>query len=770
MSQGQNTKLLIVGFATILLGMVGLMVLFVLHINAMVKKDQINDDLMQKNFAAYAMRDAIENRSYSLLRAISLDDFFDRDAERLKLDGYALEFHIAQSRIDPGTLSSGETAAMDRILLRVAESRPVVDDAMDHVVDGQWNSVVQEKIANSNDVLTRVHEALNIFVAEVEAETSRQRLELQELRERERKVFPLLGMALIVVSAAVGLFVVRREIAHRKLLEQRVEERSNQLSARETHYRTIIETAADGIITTNDRGVIESFNPASERIFGYQTSEVIGQNVTILMPEHDSQRHDLYMSKYLAGGPPQIIGEGRELIGRRKTGETFPIWLAINPMQVDNQTKFVGIVSDISAQKTAENEVRLLSDDNEIVASILRLSLSSEDLDHTLQMALDLVLDRQNLDLQGKGCIFLMDDRSGDLVMRAQSNLTDPLLQTCDRVAVGQCLCGKAAETRQAVEKTCMDDDHEIRIEGADDHGHICVPIMYANDNLGVLNLVTPHGHEVTDHERRLVWSVADALAGIVHRHNKEEELRLARDHAQAANRTKTEFLANMSHELRTPLNAIIGYSEMMENEVFGPVGADKYKEYLDYISGSGHHLYDLINDLLDVSRIETDEFPLDETVIGINELIDDCLATVKTRSKQAGNTVTYLSKEGLPAIKVDKRRLKQVVLNLLNNAIKFTKKNGTITVSVEWRPDDRLCIRVTDTGIGIAEDDLESVFDMFGQVDSSLSRKYDGVGLGLPLSRKLIEKHGGELNLQSTLGYGTTATISLPPTRVIWN
>jgi signal transduction histidine kinase len=217
-------------------------------------------------------------------------------------------------------------------------------------------------------------------------------------------------------------------------------------------------------------------------------------------------------------------------------------------------------------------------------------------------------------------------------------------------------------------------------------------------------------------------------------------------------------------------LNVIIGYAEMMENETFGPVGVAKYKEYLEHISGSGRHLYGLINDILDVSRIEADGFPLDEDAFSIADILDESIGTVLHRAQTAGNQVEMVPLTALPSVFGDKRRIKQVLINLLHNAIKFTPSGGSITVATEILPNGDLAIKVRDTGIGIAEKDLKTVFTMFGQVDGSLARKYDGAGLGLPLSRKLVEKHDGKLQLQSEPGQGTTATIILPSTRVFWN
>lgn len=765
----RNAYGLITGFAVVLIGMVGLVGLFYFHISTMAESDRLNTDLLEKNFAAYQMRDAAEKRMINLFSATALEDYFDRDELRQDMAGYAGNFITAQRRIDQDRLNPGERTAFERLLKAVQKTQPSSDRAMDLAVEEQWSEDVQALVRESLRNFAEVNNALNIFVAEVEAETNAQQLMLKTIRAHEMKLITGLGLFLIVLSMLIGAYVVRREVAHTKTLEHRVQERTAQLGERDTHYRTIIETAADGIISTDKTGRIESFNPASERIFGFSADEILGQGVEKLMPGFHAQHHRKYMDEYMRGGKPGIIGVGRELVGLRKDGSEFPIWLAISRMRLGDEVKFVGIVSDISAQKTAEHEIHQLAEDTALVASILRLSLTSDDLDHILQVALDSILDRQELGLHSKGSIFLTDEKRGCLQMRAQSNLGTDLVMACKQIDIGYCLCGKVAQSKMEIEKSCIDEDHNHPPLNSDEHGHFCVPINYANDNLGVVNLYTPHGHIVTEHERRLVWSVADTLAGVIHRHYKEDELRREKERAELANRTKTEFLANMSHELRTPLNAIIGYSEMMELETLGPIGSERYKEYLGHISGSGHHLYGLINDLLDVSRIETNEFPLKEETFEAEGLIREALSQVQSRAAEAGNKISFAGTGPLPTLMADKRRLKQVLLNVLHNAVKFTDRGGRIEVRTEGEIGSDFRILVIDNGIGIAERDIETVFETFGQVDGSLARKYDGAGLGLPLSQKLMKKHGGSLQIESQAGQGTTVFVILPTERVVW-
>jgi PAS domain S-box-containing protein len=241
-----------------------------------------------------------------------------------------------------------------------------------------------------------------------------------------------------------------------------------------------------------------------------------------------------------------------------------------------------------------------------------------------------------------------------------------------------------------------------------------------------------------------------------------------ARDQAEAANRAKSEFLAAMSHELRTPLNAIIGFSDVMKTEMLGPMGSVKYRGYAEDISDSGQHLLDLINDILDLSKIESRADELNEEDIRIPALVHSVLTLVQGQAEEGGIGLVQDIPDDLPPLRADHRKLKQILVNLLSNGIKFTDTGGKVTLSIWCQPDSGYVFQVTDTGIGIALEDIPKALAPFQQVESDLARKYEGTGLGLPLTKSLVELHSGSLDLQSEVGVGTTATVRFPAERIV--
>jgi signal transduction histidine kinase len=243
------------------------------------------------------------------------------------------------------------------------------------------------------------------------------------------------------------------------------------------------------------------------------------------------------------------------------------------------------------------------------------------------------------------------------------------------------------------------------------------------------------------------------------------EVVRHAKEAIEDANHAKLEFLAKVSHELRTPLNAIIGFSELIMRDVLGPLGNEKYRSYIEDIHMSGRHLLDVINDILDFAKAEAGKLLLQESEVDVGEVVVSLNRLIGPRARDAGIELNDRLPADLPRLWCDERKLKQMLLNLLTNAVKFTPAGGHINISAAAGSEGFICT-ITDTGIGIGDADLERVLEPFVQAETTLGRRQEGTGLGLPLVKAMIEIHGGRIDLQSELNKGTTVRLIFPPER----
>ena len=270
---------------------------------------------------------------------------------------------------------------------------------------------------------------------------------------------------------------------------------------------------------------------------------------------------------------------------------------------------------------------------------------------------------------------------------------------------------------------------------------------------------------KVASGERYLVGIISD----ITDRKRMEKDLLTAKLRAEDANRAKSLFLANMSHELRTPLNAVIGFAEIIKDELLGAIGERRYRDYAADIHNSGRHLLGLIDDILDMTKVEAGTYQLREDVLDVAKLVSDAVAQVRNLAIQNELTVSVNVLDDIPFLFADERCVRQVVANFLSNGIKFTPKGGNVAAAARLDPDGGIALTVVDTGIGMAQDDIPQALSPFQQLEGSHGRKYEGAGLGLSLIKAMLELHEGTLQVDSNVGVGTTVTARFPPGRTIY-
>ncbi len=497
------------------------------------------------------------------------------------------------------------------------------------------------------------------------------------------------------------------------------------LISRDEHLQGIVDTVADGIITIDERGIIKSFNKSAGTIFGYMPREVLGQNVSMLMPEHFAVNHDKHLARYKKTREARIIGIGRAVEGLRKDGSTFPIDLAISELRQQDRSVYIGVVRDITERKKAEEALR---DSEERLA--LAIEGSGEGIWDWNARSDEVYISPKIREMTGI--------KKDIIKSRTLRNHIHPDDRGPYRDKLIQLLKGLTptinAECRM---RNAQKEYRWVRITG-----------LALRDSNG------------------WAFRMAGSIGDITQRITFENDIIEAKERAEVANRVKSEFLANMSHELRTPLNAIIGFSDVILSGVFGEVDSRK-TEYLTNIRDSGTHLLSIINDILDVSRIEAGQMQLRDEYIAITELINSAMLLIQERGEKAKLKLRKNVEKDLPLIRVDSQRMKQIILNILANAVKFTPNGGAVTISAKMNKKKQMLITVKDTGIGMNKKDIEIALTPFGQADSRLVRKYEGTGLGLPLTKNLVELHDAELSIASKPGKGTSVTVTLPASRV---
>ena len=528
----------------------------------------------------------------------------------------------------------------------------------------------------------------------------------------------LIGAAapiLLLVALFIAGLVGRLSQQDLRLLAQ-----SLAIRRKDAFMRQVVEHSFDGIVTVDSQGAITSCNPSATRMFAWPADQVVGQPVAGILSE--AVAVPIAKSRLTTPGGPY------EMTGWRHDGSEFPVNVVVSEMRADDDPIFIAFVRDISARKRAE--ARAAEARNRLLEAIECIS-------------------------EG----FVLYDRDDRMIL-SNSKFREMLGQDDEFAIPGW----RFEDTLRAIVAQGL-----IKVEDGETDAWVSSRVDRHRNPRGPFEVALDGGLHVMVSERRThEGGIVGIYTDITDLKLREHSLEMATREAEAASRSKSEFLANMSHELRTPLNAIIGFSEIISDESLGPTGVPQYKDYASDIVDSGKHLLGIVNDILDVSKIEAGEYSLNEEEIDLCETVRACCRLVHLRAETAGHELIVEIPDEPYVVFADERSTKQVLINLLGNAIKFTPEGGRITVELTSLPTGEVAVAVADTGIGIAEEDIPKALAFFGQVDSKLARVYEGTGLGLPLARNLIEMQGGRLDLESALGQGTRVTIAFPAERVV--
>ena len=626
-------------------------------------------------------------------------------------------------------------APYKRVEQRVQELAAIVDSSEDAIftrtLDGvitSWNAGAQrlfgyaaeEVVGRSGSLLLppdRLDEESHILDAIKRGERVAQ-YETVRVRKEGRQVPVSLSASPVEDTGGkvVGVSSIASDVTEPKRTAEELQRRVQESAEAEERMRSVVNHVVDGIITIDDRGTVTTFNPAAERIFGYAAQEIVGENIKMLMPEPYHGQHDGYLASYLRTGQAKIIGIGREVVGRRKDGSTFPLDLAISTFRLGEGRYFNGIVRDITERKRAQEALRESEERFRGTFENAAVGIAHEDLAGRF------------LRFNKKFCAILGYSPE-ELVGKTLSEVTYHEDLADDLARFDALTRGETSS--YTLEKRF------IRKDGALVWARVTVSLQVeaAGNPTYCIKII----QDITDRKR------------------VDDELQQAKEAAEAASRAKSEFLASMSHEIRTPMNGVFGMLDLALDTELQP----EQRHFLERARVSADLLLRVINDILDFSKIEAGRLDLEPAAFSLRESLGEAIKAFGPRAHRKELELALHVRPDTPdGVVGDALRLVQVLTNLLGNAIKFTERGEVILkVQVESVTEGQVCLHfaVTDTGPGIPPDKQRLIFGAFAQADSSMARRFGGTGLGLAISARLVELMGGRIWVESEVGKGST-------------
>lgn len=581
--------------------------------------------------------------------------------------------------------------------------------------------------------------------------------------------------------------------------------------------QALVQASPLGIIALDLDGKVAMWNPAAEHIFGWSKQEVLNRPLPFVPQEQREEFRALHR-RVLQGE----ACAGVEIRGQKKDGTMIDLSLSTAPLRdaTDEITGVMGVVADITEHKRADEalqaktrELAVKTERLEVLAMLSRTVTSTLDPQEVFNLIVDAVVRLLDAALSR---VWVVEQFSGDLVRKAGAGDSDLIDYPQLRLRPGEDMAGEALVEKETISiNHPAKDPRHLQKKWAQAKGikaAAAVPLVVGDRVLGVLSAMRRVDTPFSPDDLRLLTLFAGQAAIAVENARLYERNRQAARHLEAkvatrtqelqevnarlqealqraeeASRIKSRFLATMSHELRTPLNAIIGFSELLEDCQFGSLNA-RQKRYVSHVLASGRHLLSLINDILDLAKIEANKLKLHPASFPLPKALKASLQSFRPQAEEKGLEIQLRLRECPPILVADPVRFKQIIWNLLSNAVKFTPSGGTVIVAARRVQSSEFTVQsksgsgrepstvnrelhrdwveitVEDTGIGFKVEDVPKLFQEFTQLDASLARRHEGTGLGLALTRKLVEMHGGTIQADSAgEGRGSTFTVTLP-------